>query len=87
MYSDSPNPLTPYLTVNEVAEQLRVSRSFVYGLVASGRLRAVRIGKGRGAIRVAQADLIAYVHRNSTVVREAADVQPRPTERLRHIRL
>ena len=34
-----------YLTVNEVAEQMRVSRMTVYRLVHSGELPAIRVGR------------------------------------------
>jgi excisionase family DNA binding protein len=33
------------LTVEEVADELRISRSLAYKLVASGEIRAVRLGK------------------------------------------
>jgi excisionase family DNA binding protein len=45
------------LTVAEAARHLGVSVRTVYDLVRSGRLRASRIGNGRGAIRIAPADL------------------------------
>jgi excisionase family DNA binding protein len=38
--------------VKEAARILDVSPSLVYALVAEGRLRHYRIGKGRGAIRI-----------------------------------
>jgi excisionase family DNA binding protein len=45
------------LTVGEAAQHLGLSQRTVYDLVRSGRLRAARIGNGRGAIRIAPADL------------------------------
>lgn len=42
------------LTVKEVAERLRVSRTCVYQLIERGMLVCHRIGLGRGAIRIAQ---------------------------------
>jgi len=35
------------LTVDEAAERLRVSRWTLYGLIRSGRLRTVKIGRRR----------------------------------------
>ncbi len=40
------------LTVAEVADKLRLSEDAVYGLLARGDLRGVRIGNGRGLWRV-----------------------------------
>jgi excisionase family DNA binding protein len=49
------------LTVREIQNRLRVSRACVYALIESGRLPAIRIGVGRGTIRVDEADLDAFV--------------------------
>jgi excisionase family DNA binding protein len=46
-----------YLTVQEAADRLKCSVRTVYEMVRSGRLHAQRAGKGRGAIRIAPADL------------------------------
>lgn len=46
-----------FLTVKEAADRLKCSVRTVYEMVRSGRLRAQRTGKGRGAIRIAPADL------------------------------
>ncbi len=52
-------PLTRrLLTVPEVAELTRWSRSFVYQLVTSGKLRAVRAGR---TVPVDRADLDAFI--------------------------
>ena len=45
------------LTVQQVAELLKVSPSLVYQLVNSGRLPCYRIGGGRGAIRIRTNDM------------------------------
>jgi excisionase family DNA binding protein len=50
-----------YLTVRETADRLRVSSSSVYLLVESGRLAHHRIGARRGAIRISENDLEAYL--------------------------
>jgi excisionase family DNA binding protein len=46
--------------VKQVAERWRVSRSVVYALVAAGVLRSVRVGLGRGTIRVSEDAVLAY---------------------------
>jgi excisionase family DNA binding protein len=46
------------LRIEEVADQLSVSRSFAWKLVAQGDLRSVRIGR---AVRVRPADLDAFL--------------------------
>jgi excisionase family DNA binding protein len=40
------------LTVKEAAARLGVGTALVYDLVADGRLRACRVGNGRGRIRI-----------------------------------
>jgi excisionase family DNA binding protein len=47
-----------FLTVNEVAALLRVSKMTVYRLVHDKELPAIKVG---GSIRVARADVAAYV--------------------------
>jgi excisionase family DNA binding protein len=49
------------LTVRQAAERLSVSRSLIYGLVASGRLRACRIGNGRGCIRFTEEQIREFI--------------------------
>ena len=55
------------LTVQKVAEQLGVAVGTVYQLCAAGKLVNLRIGTGRGAIRIEPAAVIAFI--------EAARVQ------------
>jgi len=50
---------TERLTTGQVAASLRVSASFVRELVARGDLKAYRLG--RKTIRIAPADLSAYL--------------------------
>lgn len=54
----SDTPATKFLTVAEVAEQMRVSKMTVYRLVHSGELPAVRVGK---SFRVPQKALDDYL--------------------------
>lgn len=51
---------TPLLTVEEVAERLRCGRTTAYGLVKSGAIDSVKLGKLR---RVPPAAVDAYVDR------------------------
>ncbi|GAA4628324.1 helix-turn-helix domain-containing protein [Cellulomonas oligotrophica] len=53
-----------FLTVNEVADLMRVSRMTVYRLVHSGELPAVRVGR---SFRVPQDALDAYLRSSTTV--------------------
>ena len=40
------SPLGRFVTVAEVAKQLRVSNMTVYRLIKAGQMRAVRVGRG-----------------------------------------
>ena len=77
-----------YLTVSEVAAQLRISNSSVYLLIESGRLAHHRIGPRKGAIRVSPDDLAAYMAecRQSEVETRTTSQQVRSTT-LKHIKL
>jgi len=57
----SENLPRPLLTINEVALQLRISRSFAYLLVTSGALPVIKIGKSR---RVRPLDLEQFISSN-----------------------
>ena len=54
------------LTVKQAAERLGVSPTTVYGLCQRRWLPHVRIGLGRGAVRIREEDLEEYV-RGATV--------------------
>jgi excisionase family DNA binding protein len=45
MATDTPAPRPRYLTVAEVADEMRVSGMTVYRLIHAGALRAVRVGR------------------------------------------
>jgi excisionase family DNA binding protein len=50
------------LTIDEVAEQLRQHRATIYRKVSAGNLPAVRLAsRGRGALRVPEAELDAWL--------------------------
>ena len=44
--------------VEEIADQLRVSRAYVYGLIARGELKATKLGR---ATRIAPEDLESFI--------------------------
>lgn len=48
-----------FYTVKEVAEIMRFSKSYVYELIKDGRLKSVRIGKGK--IIVSSKDLHEFI--------------------------
>jgi excisionase family DNA binding protein len=48
-------------TVKQAAQQLALSPSSVYELIATGRIHAFRLGPRRGAIRIRKKDLQAYL--------------------------
>lgn len=50
-------------SVEDVADRLGVSISLVYELVARREITCYRIGRGRGTIRFAEADVEAYLER------------------------
>lgn len=51
------------LTTKEVADRLKISRSMVYALIDRKQIAVVRVGlkKGRGAIRVTEEALAAFL--------------------------
>lgn len=56
---------TKFLTAAEVALRLRVSRSTVYNLIASGRLAAHRNGQGKvrpRGVRIPESAVTAYLN-------------------------
>jgi len=68
------------LTVRQVAERLHVSQGTVYGLIAQGRLRAFRIGTGRGTLRVSEEALADFLQAVETSGGQPAD-EGRPASR------
>lgn len=71
MTAESRNPLPratdeTLFTVKQIAQQLALSPSSVYELIATGRIPALRLGPRRGAIRIRNNDLQAYLHMSSS---------------------
>ena len=58
-------PEERYMTVGEVAEQLRVTGQTIQRLIRSGDLPAVRVGK---LYRIAESEFRAYLARSSAKV-------------------
>lgn len=52
--------MTRYLTVKAVAERWGVSKSVVYQMVSDGLLPCIRLGTGRGTIRLKEDDVAAF---------------------------
>ncbi len=68
------------MTVKEVAERLKVSGGCVYQFIAERRLQHLRIGCARGAIRIREDDLTAFL--------DGCRVQQHPRQpALKHIKL
>lgn len=57
------------LTINMVAERLRISRSTVYRLISVGQLAATTVSHRQ---RVSEADLLQYIDRNTRTARTVA---------------
>lgn len=54
----APRPADPWLTVNEIATELRISRMTAYRLCERGELRSKRVGH---SLRIRQSWLDAYL--------------------------
>lgn len=67
---DSAGMDSPYLTVEEVADFLRMNQQTVRNWIDRGELPAVRVGSRR--VRVRRSDLEAFLEASSNVSRGAA---------------
>ena len=63
------------LTVRQAADRLSAGASLVYDLVGARKLRAYRIGNGRGRIRIPESAIAEYIQ---SVTTPAATRVPRP---------
>ena len=77
------NMSEPLLTVAEVAERLRCSRALVYQLCEKGRLSHMRLGLGRGTIRISLRDLNLFL--DASHVDLAKPEQPVNQLHLKHL--
>lgn len=53
------------LTVRKVAQRLGCSQALVYQLCAERRIAHLRLGAGRGTIRIAEAEVDAFAERST----------------------
>ncbi len=67
------------MKVAEAAKRLEVSQGCVYQLIASGKLRCMRIGVKKGTIRIAESDLTEFI--------ESARESAHPEEQLKFIKV
>lgn len=83
--------VTTLYKVAEVARLLNVSASCVYALIECGRLACHRIGLGRGAVRVSEADLNQYLassrHERGEEARPSPLPCPKVKLKLKHLHL
>jgi excisionase family DNA binding protein len=56
------------LKVKEAAERLRISAGTLYSLCASRQIRHVRVGAGRGSIRIPEEAVAEYLERQTVAV-------------------
>ena len=87
MYDNDPT-FPRMLKPEDVAERLNISRSLVYDLIEKRKLPCHRIGLGRGAIRVAEDDVIEFLRSNRIESRGANEETRKPRRRqvLRHLK-
>lgn len=64
----APIPTDGPLTVKQAAAYLNVSPKTIYAACDSGALRHLRIGEGRGTIRIKKKDLEAFKRQGQSVV-------------------
>ncbi|MFZ1932419.1 MAG: helix-turn-helix domain-containing protein [Thermoguttaceae bacterium] len=85
--SAAAEPIPHLLTVDEVAQVLRCSRSTVYSLVSSAKIAGLRIGSHSGGIRISGDDLQTYLDtcRIEPTGRRRAGVGRLP--KLKHLRI
>ena len=68
--------LEPVMTVPEMAAALRVDRSVIYKEISAGNIDAIRVGLGRGSIRIPVSEFRAYVAKRKTANTEASQFDP-----------
>jgi excisionase family DNA binding protein len=62
-----------YYRVKAVAEMLDVSPSTIYRAIESGRLDALKVGTGKGALRIPGPAITAYLNECGPATRSAVD--------------
>ena len=79
-----------FLTVREVADRLKVSPGCVYSLITRTELPYLRIGLGRGTIRIREDDLDRYLttrHQGTPMKMSPQPVWQPKKKPLKHLRL
>ena len=74
------------MTVKTAAQRLEVSPATVYAMVAAGKLHCYRVGMGRGAIRISDDHLAAYLT-GAEPLRPASAPAPVRRIRLKHLKI
>jgi excisionase family DNA binding protein len=64
------------LSVKQAAERLQVAPTTVYGLCAGKKLGHLRVGAGRGTIRIREDDLQAYMERATIPLEDETGTSP-----------
>ena len=77
-------PIEKFLTVEQVADILQLSRSKIYQFVENGTIVSHKIG---GSVRIAESDLLDYLSRCRMEKNEAERPPKTPRLRLKHIKL
>ena len=62
-----------YLTVKQVAERLAVAQTTVYLLCSESKIDHIRVGIGRGAIRISEEAVDAFIR--GATVRVVEDIE------------
>ena len=77
-----------YLTVQEVANRLRISLSSGYALIETGKLAHHRVGARNGAIRISEEDLARFLtERRSEPKNQRSSAPSVGRVKLKHIQL
>lgn len=75
------------LSVKEAAARMGLSAATIYRLVGNGQLKALRIGTGRGAVRIRPDALHDYVARGNCKQHDGSSDRRRSTLRLKHLKV
>lgn len=77
-----------FYTVKKAADRLCVSASTIYALIAARHLEHVRVGLGRGVIRIPEEAIVAFEKRHAVAVTDPSVPLVAPSKRrLRHLDL
>ena len=74
-----------WLTVKQTSQRLGVSTGCIYQLVASGKLDSIRVGVGRGTIRISEAALNSFVESSAKPKTRAPRAKSSRKSAFRHL--